>query len=137
MIALDKKIKERRQLVRELTKISGKPQSTARQESEPAAIAKSSEEANQAKVLVKIQKKEEVSAPALELGESEEAKAENTYVEPQIDQEDDVESYDSNPALFSDEEDQKKKNPLAAVEAILTQSRQLKASQRSQSVGRP
>ena len=33
--------------------------------------------------------------------------------------EDDLESYDSNPALFSDEEEEAKKNPIALAEAIL------------------
>lgn len=37
--------------------------------------------------------------------------------------EDDLESYDSNPALFSDEEEENKKNPLAVVEAILSKTK--------------
>lgn len=37
--------------------------------------------------------------------------------------EDDLESYDSNPALFSDEEEENKKNPLAVVEAILNKTK--------------
>jgi len=37
---------------------------------------------------------------------------------------DDLESYDSNPALFSDDEEEAKRNPLSAVQAILNQTKQ-------------